>query len=42
MNLATGGNFDGGQLDETIQKAEMKIDWIRYTTYKGVGKLIKY
>jgi len=42
MNLATGGNFDGGQLDETIQRAEMKIDWIRYTTYKGVGKLIKY
>jgi beta-glucanase (GH16 family) len=42
MNLATGGNFDGGQLDETIQKAEMKIDWIRYSTYKGVGKLIKH
>ena len=42
MNLATGGNFDGGQLDETIQKAEMKIDWIRYTTYKGVGTLIKH
>lgn len=42
MNLATGGNFDGGQLDETIQRAEMKIDWIRYTTYKGVGTLVRH
>lgn len=41
MNLATGGNFDGGALDESIEKAEMKIDWIRYTTYRGQGKLIK-
>lgn len=42
MNLATGGNFDGGQLDETIQRAEMKIDWIRYTTYRGVGTLVRH
>ena len=42
MNLATGGNFDGGALDDTIQKAEMKIDWIKYTTFKGQGKLIKH
>ena len=42
MNLAVGGNFDGGTLDETIQKAEMKIDWIKYTTFKGQGKLIKH
>lgn len=41
MNLATGGNFDGGALDETIQKAEMKIDWIKYTTLNGKGKLIR-
>ena len=41
MNLATGGNFDGGELDESILKAEMKIDWIKYTTLNGVGKLIK-
>ena len=42
MNLATGGNFDGGALDDTIPLAQMKIDWIRYTTYKGVGTLIKH
>lgn len=41
MNLATGGNFDGGELDESILKAEMKIDWIKYETLNGVGKLIK-
>lgn len=42
MNLATGGNFDGGQLDETIEQAQLKIDWIRYTTYKGKGQLIRH
>jgi len=42
LNLATGGNFDGGALDETIQQAEMKIDWIRYTTYKGKGQVTRY
>lgn len=41
MNLATGGNFDGGALDESILKAEMKIDWIQYRTLNGVGQLIK-
>jgi beta-glucanase (GH16 family) len=41
LNLATGGNFDGGALDETIQKAELKIDWIQYRTLNGVGELIK-
>ena len=42
MNLATGGNFDGGQLDETIQQAEFKIDWIKYTTFKGKGQVIRH
>lgn len=42
MNLATGGNFDGGQLDDTIPLAQMKIDWIRYTTYRGVGTLVRH
>jgi beta-glucanase (GH16 family) len=41
LNLATGGNFDGGALDETIQKAELKVDWIKYETLNGVGQLIK-
>lgn len=42
MNLATGGNFDGGQLDETIEQAQLKIDWIRYTTLNGKGQLIRH
>jgi beta-glucanase (GH16 family) len=41
LNLATGGNFDGGKLDTTIQSAEMKVDWIKYSTLKGYGKLTK-
>jgi beta-glucanase (GH16 family) len=41
LNLATGGNFDGGALDETIQKAQLKVDWIQYRTFKGQGQLIK-
>jgi beta-glucanase (GH16 family) len=41
LNLATGGNFDGGALDETIEKAELKVDWIKYETFNGFGQLIK-
>jgi len=42
LNLATGGQFDSGRLDETLPKAEMKIDWIKYSTYMGKGTLIKH
>jgi beta-glucanase (GH16 family) len=42
LNLATGGNFDGGALDETIEIAELKVDWIKYTTHKGKGQLIRH
>ena len=42
LNLATGGNFDGGALDEGIQKAEFKIDSISYRQLKGYGQLIHY
>lgn len=42
LNLATGGNFDGGALDETIQQASLKVDWIKYTTHKGKGTLIRH
>lgn len=42
LNLATGGNFDGGALDESIQKASLKVDWIKYTTHKGKGTLIRH
>lgn len=42
LNLATGGNFDGGALDENIQKAEFKVDSISYRQLKGYGQLIRY
>jgi beta-glucanase (GH16 family) len=42
LNLATGGNFDGGALDETIEIAQLKVDWIKYTTHKGKGQLIRH
>ena len=41
LNLATGGNFDGGALDETIEKRELVVDWIQYKTLNGFGKLTK-
>ena len=41
LNLATGGNFDGGALDETIERASLKVDWIRYTTLRGQGTLYR-
>ena len=31
INLAFGGKFDGGQYDRTIEKAEMLVDYIKYT-----------
>ena len=39
MNLAMGGNFVGGSIDPTLQEAQMSIDWIRYYSYNGVGKV---
>ena len=42
LNLATGGNFDSGALDDTIESRELKIDWIRYTTLNGMGTLYRY
>jgi hypothetical protein len=34
-----GGEFDGGQLDSSIEKAEMKVDYLRYYSLNGVGKV---
>ena len=39
MNLAMGGNFVGGPVDPTLQSAQMSIDWIRYYSYNGAGKV---
>ena len=39
MNLAMGGNFVGGPIDPSLQSAQMSIDWVRYYSYNGVGKV---
>jgi beta-glucanase (GH16 family) len=39
LNVAMGGEFDGGALDTSIDKAEMKVDYIRYYSVNGVGKV---
>jgi beta-glucanase (GH16 family) len=39
LNMAMGGDFDGGRLDTSIEKAEMKIDYLRYYSLNGVGKI---
>jgi len=39
LNVAMGGDFDGGLLDTSIEKAEMKVDYLRYYAIKGIGKV---
>jgi beta-glucanase (GH16 family) len=39
LNLAMGGEFDGGRLDSSIEKATMAVDYIRYYSLGGVGKV---
>lgn len=39
LNLAMGGDFDGGRLDNSIEKATMAVDYIRYYSLNGVGKV---
>ena len=39
LNLAMGGNFVGGSIDPSLQSASMSVDWIRYYSYNGVGKV---
>lgn len=41
LNMAMGGDFDGGRLDSSIEKAEMKIDYVRYYSINGVGAVTK-
>ena len=39
LNLAMGGNFVGGPVDPTLESASMSVDWIRYYSYNGAGKV---
>ena len=40
MNLAMGGDF-AGAVDPALTTAAMKVDWIRYSQYKGYGQVIE-
>ena len=39
LNLAMGGNFVGGPVDPTLTSAKMSVDYIRYYSYNGSGKV---
>jgi beta-glucanase (GH16 family) len=41
LNVAMGGDFDGGQLDSDIDGVKMSVDWIRYYSVNGVGKVTR-
>lgn len=38
FNLAMGGHF-GGAIDPQISDAELKVDWVKYYSVDGVGKV---
>lgn len=40
LNLAMGGNFTG-DIDPTVMSAQMSIDYIRYYSINGTGKVTK-
>jgi hypothetical protein len=42
MNLAMGGLFVGDIDPENVKKAEMAIDYVRYYSVNGVGKVINH
>jgi beta-glucanase (GH16 family) len=41
LNLAMGGEY-GGNTDPSVTKATMLVDWIRYSSINGQGKVIKH
>lgn len=38
LNLAMGGHF-GGAIDPQISNSEVKVDWVKYYSVDGVGKV---
>jgi len=42
LNLAMGGNYVGGTPDPAIKSTQMKIDYIRYSSINGMGKLFRH
>ena len=41
LNLAVGGTYAGEEIDPELNQAEFKVDYIRYYSVNGVGKLTR-
>jgi beta-glucanase (GH16 family) len=41
LNLAVGGTYAGEEIDPEMNQAEFKVDYIRYYSVNGVGKLTR-
>ena len=39
LNLAMGGNF-GGAIDSNLDSATLSVDWVRYYSVDGLGKVV--
>ena len=42
LNLAMGGTYAGEFIDPTLNQAQLSVDYIRYYSINGVGKVIKH
>ena len=41
LNLAMGGTYAGEYIDPTLNQAELKVDYIRFYSVNGIGKVFK-
>jgi hypothetical protein len=41
LNLAMGGTYAGEDIDPMLNQAQLYVDYIRYYSINGVGKVIK-
>jgi beta-glucanase (GH16 family) len=41
LNLAMGGTYAGEFIDPTLNQAQLSVDYIRYYSVNGVGKVVK-
>jgi beta-glucanase (GH16 family) len=40
LNLAVGGQFTG-DIDPDLKKSALSVDWIRYYSINGIGKVTR-
>ena len=41
LNMAMGGTYAGEFIDPTLNQAQLHVDYIRFYSVNGVGKVIK-